>query len=260
VKLDEPLGIEMPPAGFAVENNGYHEPAADGSDVAIQVAEKSERLQLLDPFQAWDGKNIEGMRLIIKAKGKCTTDHISMAGPWLRFRGHLDNISNNTLTGAINYFNDEPGRVKNLLTGEEGTVPDVQRAYKAAGIPTIVVGDHNYGEGSSREHAAMQPRHLGMRIVLVKSFARIHETNLKKQGMLGLTFQNEADYDLFREDDIIDTVDLDQFQEGKALRLRLKHADGSEDLITVDHTYNDSQIAWFKAGSALNKIKSDLKA
>ena len=260
VKLDEPLGIEMPPAGFAVENNGYHEPAANGSNVTIQVAEKSERLQLLDPFQAWDGKNIEGMRLIIKAKGKCTTDHISMAGPWLRFRGHLDNISNNTLTGAINYFNDEPGRVKNLLTGEVGTVPDVQRAYKAAGIPTIVVGDHNYGEGSSREHAAMQPRHLGMRIVLVKSFARIHETNLKKQGMLGLTFQNEADYDLFREDDIIDTVDLDQFQEGKALQLRLKHADGSEDLITVDHTYNDSQIAWFKAGSALNKIKSDLIA
>jgi aconitate hydratase len=260
VKLDEPLGIEMPPAGFAVENNGYHQPAADGSDVEINVAIGSERLQLLDPFQAWDGNNIEGMRLIIKAKGKCTTDHISMAGPWLRFRGHLDNISNNTLTGAINYFNEEPGRVKNVLNGEYGSVPDVQRAYKAAGVPSIVVGDHNYGEGSSREHAAMQPRHLGMRIVLVKSFARIHETNLKKQGMLGLTFQNEDDYDLFREDDFVDTVNLNEFEEGKTLDIKLRHTDGSEDVITVDHTYNNSQIAWFTAGSALNKIKTDNKA
>lgn len=260
VMLDEPLGIEMPPAGFAVENNGYHEPAADGSGVNVVVKEGSERLQLLDPFQPWDGKNIENMKLIIKAKGKCTTDHISMAGPWLRFRGHLDNIANNTLTGAINYFNEEAGRVKNQLTGEYGSVPDVQRAYKAAGIPTIVVGDHNYGEGSSREHAAMQPRHLGMRIVLVKSFARIHETNLKKQGMLGLTFKNEADYDKFQEDDTISTIDLNQFQEGKSIHLKLVHADGTEDTIECEHTYNDSQIAWFKAGSALNKIKEDNKA
>ncbi len=260
VRLEEPLGIEMPPAGYAVENNGYHEPASDGSDVEVVVAQGSERLQLLDPFQPWDGQNIEGMKLIIKAKGKCTTDHISMAGPWLRFRGHLDNISNNTLTGAINYFNGEAGLVKNQLTGEYGSVPDVQRAYKAEGIPTIVVGDHNYGEGSSREHAAMQPRHLGMRIVLVKSFARIHETNLKKQGMLGLTFANEADYDKFQEDDTIDTLDLNEFQEGKPIHLKLKHADGSEDTITCEHTYNDSQIAWFRAGSALNKIKAENKA
>ena len=260
VMLDEPMGIEMPPMGFAVENNGYHEPAADGSGVNVVVKEESERLQLLEPFQPWNGGNIENMKLIIKAKGKCTTDHISMAGPWLRFRGHLDNIANNTLTGAINYFNEEAGLVKNQLTGEYGSVPDVQRAYKAAGIPSIVVGDHNYGEGSSREHAAMQPRHLGMRIVLVKSFARIHETNLKKQGMLGLTFKNEADYDLFQEDDVISTLDLDQFQEGKSIHLKLVHADGSEDTIEVEHTYNDSQIAWFKAGSALNKIKEDNKA
>lgn len=260
VRLEEPLGIEMPPAGYAVENNGYHEPASDGSNVEVVVAQGSERLQILDPFQPWDGKNIEGMKLIIKAKGKCTTDHISMAGPWLRFRGHLDNISNNTLTGAINYFNGEAGLVKNQLTGEYGSVPDVQRAYKAEGIPSIVVGDHNYGEGSSREHAAMQPRHLGMRIVLVKSFARIHETNLKKQGMLGLTFANEADYDKFQEDDTIDTLDLNEFQEGKPIHLKLKHADGSEDTITCEHTYNESQIAWFRAGSALNKIKAENKA
>ncbi len=260
VKLEEPLGIEMPPAGYAVEENGYHEPASDGSNVEVVVAEGSERLQLLEPFKPWDGNNIEGMKLIIKAKGKCTTDHISMAGPWLRFRGHLDNISNNTLTGAINYFNDEAGLVKNQLTGEYGSVPDVQRAYKAEGIPSIVVGDHNYGEGSSREHAAMQPRFLGMRVVLVKSFARIHETNLKKQGMLGLTFKNESDYDKFQEDDTIDTIDLNEFQEGKSISLRLKHADGSEDVIECDHTYNESQIAWFRAGSALNKIKAENKS
>jgi aconitate hydratase len=260
VKLEEPMGIEMPPAGYAVEENGYHEPASDGSNVEVVVAEGSERLQLLEPFKPWDGNNIEGMKLIIKAKGKCTTDHISMAGPWLRFRGHLDNISNNTLTGAINYFNDEAGLVKNQLTGEYGSVPDVQRAYKAEGIPSIVVGDHNYGEGSSREHAAMQPRFLGMRVVLVKSFARIHETNLKKQGMLGLTFKNESDYDKFQEDDTIDTIDLNEFQEGKSISLRLKHADGSEDVIECDHTYNESQIAWFRAGSALNKIKAENKS
>lgn len=260
VMLDEPQGIEMPPAGFAVEENGYHEPATDGSKVSVIVAEGSERLQLLDPFQPWDGQNIKGMRLIIKAKGKCTTDHISMAGPWLRFRGHLDNIANNTLTGAINAFNDQTDLVKNQLTGEYGPVPKVQRAYKAEGIPTIVVGDHNYGEGSSREHAAMQPRHLGMRMVLVKSFARIHETNLKKQGMLGLTFANEADYDKIQEDDIIETLDLDQFAEGRPVKLKFSHSDGSEDIIVCEHTYNDTQIGWFKAGSALNKIKEDKAA
>jgi aconitate hydratase len=259
VKLAEPMGIEMPPAGFAVEENGYHEPAADGSSVEVVVKEGSERLQILDPFKPWDGQNITGMRLIIKAKGKCTTDHISMAGPWLRYRGHLDNISNNTLTGAINFFNDEPGKVKNQLNGEYGSVPDVQRVYKKEGIPTIVVGDHNYGEGSSREHAAMQPRHLGMRVVLVKSFARIHETNLKKQGMLALTFANENDYELIQEDDVIDTVDLNEFAEGKPIHLKLTHKDGSVDTIKCDHTYNDTQISWFKAGSALNKIKEDNK-
>ena len=259
VKLEEPMGIEMPPAGYAVEDNGYHSPAEDGSDVNVVVAEGSERLQLLEPFQAWDGGNIEGMRLIIKAKGKCTTDHISMAGPWLRFRGHLDNISNNTLTGAINYFNESAGMVKNQLTGTYGSVPDVQRSYKAENIPSIVVGDHNYGEGSSREHAAMQPRHLGMRIVLVKSFARIHETNLKKQGMLGLTFANEDDYDKFQEDDLISTIDLNEFQEGKQIHLKLVHANGSEDVIACNHTYNEGQIEWFRAGSALNKIKTDNK-
>lgn len=260
VKLEEPMGIDAPPAGYAVENNGYHAPATDGSGVNVVVAEGSERLQILEPFKPWDGGNIEGMKLIIKAKGKCTTDHISMAGPWLRFRGHLDNIANNTLTGAINYFNEEPGLVKNQLTGAYGSVPDVQRAYKAEGIPSIVVGDHNYGEGSSREHAAMQPRFLGMRIVLVKSFARIHETNLKKQGMLGLTFVDEADYDKFQEDDTISTVDLNDFAEGKPIHLKLSHADGSEDIIACNHTYNNGQIAWFRAGSALNKIKADNKA
>ncbi len=260
VKLDEPMGIEMPPAGYAVENNGYHEPAEDGSNVDVKVAEGSERLQLLEPFKPWDGKNFKDMKLIIKAKGKCTTDHISMAGPWLRFRGHLDNISNNTLTGAVNAFNDKTDHVKNQLTGEYGTVPGVQREYKAKGIKTIVVGDHNYGEGSSREHAAMQPRHLGMAIVLVKSFARIHETNLKKQGMLGLTFANEADYDLIQEDDTFETLDLDQFAPDKPIHLKVTHADGSTDTIKCNHTYNEGQIAWFRAGSALNKIKEDNKA
>lgn len=259
VKLDEPMGIEMPPAGYAVENNGYHEPAQDGSNVEVKVASGSERLQLLDPFQPWDGQNFKDMKLIIKAKGKCTTDHISMAGPWLRFRGHLDNISNNTLTGAVNAFNDKTDHVKNQLTGEYGSVPAVQREYKARGIKTIVVGDHNYGEGSSREHAAMQPRHLGMAIVLVKSFARIHETNLKKQGMLGLTFANEADYDLIREDDTFETLDLDQFAEDKPIHIKVTHKDGGTDTIKCNHTYNAGQIAWFRAGSALNKIKEDNK-
>lgn len=255
VKLDPPTGEELPSKGFAVEENGYQEPAKDGSSVEIKVKDGSERLHLLTPFDAWDGNNITGMKLLIKAKGKCTTDHISMAGPWLRYRGHLDNISNNTLTGAVNEFNDETDKVKNQLTGEYGTVPDVQRAYKKEGIPTIVVGDHNYGEGSSREHAAMQPRHLGVRAVLVKSFARIHETNLKKQGMLGLTFDNESDYDKIQEDDTFDFLDLNEFSEGKPITLLVKHKDGSEDKIVCNHTYNPIQIEWFKAGSALNLIR-----
>jgi len=254
VKLDPPSGIELPPKGFDVEDAGFQAPAADGSGIKIMVKDDSERLQLLSPFTAWDGKNITGMKLLIKAFGKCTTDHISMAGPWLRYRGHLDNISDNTLTGAINAFNKEPNNVKNQLDGSYGEVPAVQRAYKAARTPTIVVGDHNYGEGSSREHAAMQPRHLGVRVVLVKSFARIHETNLKKQGMLGLTFANESDYDKIQENDTINFTDLDQFAPGKPLTLELDHTDGSKDLIKTNHTYNAAQIQWFRAGSALNAL------
>lgn len=255
VKLDEPRGLEMPPKGYDVKDPGYHAPAEDGSKVEIVIAENSERLQKLDAFPTWDGKDITGARLLIKAFGKCTTDHISMAGPWLRYRGHLDNISNNTLTGAVNAFNQETNKVKNQLTGEYGGVPDVQRQYKAKGIPTIVVGDHNYGEGSSREHAAMQPRHLGVKVVLVKSFARIHETNLKKQGMLALTFANEADYDKIREDDTFDVVGLTSFAPGQPLTLVCHHADGTQDSIVCNHTYNQGQIEWFKAGSALNLIK-----
>ncbi|MCB0793960.1 MAG: aconitate hydratase [Flavobacteriales bacterium] len=256
VKLDEPKGIELPPMGFDVKDAGYKAPAADGSTVEVIVKPDSERLQLLEPFPAWDGRNITGAVVLIKAKGKCTTDHISMAGPWLRYRGHLDNISNNTLTGAINAFNDKADSVKNQLTGELGPVPATQRAYKAAGVASIVVGDHNYGEGSSREHAAMQPRHLGVRAVLVKSFARIHETNLKKQGMLALTFANEADYDRIQEDDRIDFTDLTSFAPGKPLTLVFNHKDGSMDTILANHTYNEAQIAWFKAGSALNIIRA----
>jgi aconitate hydratase len=255
VMLAEPAGIELPEKGFAVEDNGYQAPAEDGSGIVVEVKDDSKRLQLLTPFAPWDGKNISGMKLLIKAFGKCTTDHISMAGPWLRFRGHLDNISDNTLTGAINAFNKEANSVKNQINGEYGAVPAVQREYKAAGIPTIVVGDENYGEGSSREHAAMQPRHLGVKIVLVKSFARIHETNLKKQGMLGITFDNPADYDLIQEDDTIETIDLDSFAPGKQITLKLTHSDGSTDTIKTNHTYNEQQIEWFKAGSALNLIK-----
>jgi aconitate hydratase len=255
VKLDEPTGMEMPEKGFDVKDPGYKAPAEDGSDVEVIVSPESKRLQLLSPFAPWDGENIKGMRLLIKAFGKCTTDHISMAGPWLRFRGHLDNISNNTLTGAVNAFNQKTDSVKNQITGTYGAVPDTARHYKAEGIPTIVVGDHNYGEGSSREHAAMQPRHLGVRVVLVKSFARIHETNLKKQGMLGLTFANESDYDKIQEDDIISTIDLDQFAPDRPITLELKHADGTTEQIKANHTYNQSQIDWFKAGSALNLIK-----
>jgi len=255
VKLAEPSGFELPPKGFDVEDAGFKAPAEDGSEVEIKVAEDSKRIQILSPFDGWNGENIEGMKLLIKAFGKCTTDHISMAGPWLRFRGHLDNISNNTLTGAVNAFNKETDKVKNQLTGEYGPVPDTARAYKAEGISSIVVGDHNYGEGSSREHAAMQPRHLGVMVVLVKSFARIHETNLKKQGMLGLTFADEADYAKIQEDDTIDTVDLDQFAPDRPITLLLKHADGSEETIKANHTYNENQIEWFKAGSALNLIR-----
>lgn len=259
VKLDAPVGDELPSKGFDVEENGYQEPAKDGSDVEIKVNPDSKRIQLLDPFDPWNGKNITGAKLLIKAFGKCTTDHISMAGPWLRFRGHLDNISDNCLIGAVNAFNEATNSVKNQLTGEYGAVPDTQRAYKAEGVPTIVVGDHNYGEGSSREHAAMEPRHLGVKAVLVKSFARIHETNLKKQGMLALTFANENDYDKVQEDDTINFLDLDQFSEDRPIKIEFVHADGSKDVIETEHTYNEQQIGWFRAGSALNLIKEQNK-
>jgi len=255
VKLDEPQGIEFPSNGFAVEDNGYVAPAADGSDQEVVVRPDSDRLQLLEGFKPWEGTDLTGLKLLIKAKGKCTTDHISMAGPWLRYRGHLDNISNNMLIGAVNFFNDKTDHVKNQLTGEYGSVPAVQRAYKAAGVGTVVVGDENYGEGSSREHAAMEPRHLGVRAILVKSFARIHETNLKKQGMLAITFDNPADYDKVQEDDTIDIKGLTEFAPNKPLRVVLHHADGSTDEFLVNHTYNEQQIEWFKAGSALNLIK-----
>lgn len=254
VMFDEPTGWELPPKGFEVKNNGYLAPVEDGSSVEVKVSPTSERLQLLTPFVPI-GNEIKGAKLLIKAFGKCTTDHISMAGPWLRFRGHLDNISNNCLIGAVNAFGKKTNFVKNQLTGEYGGVPDTARAYKAAGVPSIVVGDHNYGEGSSREHAAMEPRHLGVAAVIVKSFARIHETNLKKQGMLGLTFANESDYDLIQEDDTFNFTDLDQFAAGKQLTLEIIHADGSKDTVMLNHTYNDSQIEWFKEGSALNLIK-----
>ena len=260
VKLAEPTGHELPSAGFAVEDNGYQAPAADGSGINVAVAPDSQRLQLLAPFAPWDGANIEGAKLLIKAFGKCTTDHISMAGPWLRYRGHLDNISNNCLIGAVNAYTQETNAVTNQLDGSVDEVPNVARAYKAAGVPSIVVGDHNYGEGSSREHAAMEPRHLGVRAVIVKSFARIHETNLKKQGMLGLTFDNEADYDLIQVDDTFNFTDLAAFAPGKQLTLEVVHADGSTDSIKLNHTYNAQQIDWFKAGSALNLIKTQNNA
>ena len=255
VQLDPPTELELPPLGFDVKENGYLAPQEDGSTVSVVVKENSERLQLLTPFQPWDGNNLMGAKLLIKAQGKCTTDHISMAGPWLRFRGHLDNISNNCLIGAVNAFNQKTNFVKNQLTGEYGGVPDVQRQYKAAGIETVVVGDHNYGEGSSREHAAMEPRHLGVKVVLVKSFARIHETNLKKQGMLGITFANEADYDFIQEDDTFNFTDLELFTPGKPLNIEVVHSDGTTHTITANHTYNAQQIQWFKEGSALNLIK-----
>jgi aconitate hydratase len=255
VMLDAPSGDELPTRGFAVEDAGYQAPAADGSSVEVKVAPNSSRLQLLDPFAAWEGTDLTNLKLLIKAKGKCTTDHISMAGPWLKFRGHLDNISNNLLIGAINFFNEKANEVKNQLTGGYDTVPGTQRAYKAAGIGSVVVGDENYGEGSSREHAAMEPRHLGVRAVLVKSFARIHETNLKKQGMLALTFADKADYDKIQEADTISILGLTEFAPNKPLQMVLNHADGSSDTITVNHSYNDQQIDWFKAGGALNIIR-----
>ena len=255
VKLAEPKGFELPPNGFDVKDNGYQAPAKDGSSVEVIVDPKSNRLQLLTPFPKWDGKNIYGAKLLIKVKGKCTTDHISMAGPWLKYRGHLDNISNNCLIGAVNAFNGKTNSVINQIDGIANEVPTVARKYKAAGIPTIVIGDHNYGEGSSREHAAMEPRHLGVCAVIVKSFARIHETNLKKQGMLGLTFSNESDYDLIQEDDTFNFIDLTQFAENKQLSLEIKHKDGTTDNIMLNHSYNKSQIDWFREGSALNLIR-----
>ncbi len=257
VVLEEPRGYELPPEGFAVEDAGYLAPSEDGSSVEVIVSPDSERLQLLEPFVPIAPESLKGMKLLIKAFGKCTTDHISMAGPWLRYRGHLDNISNNTLIGAVNAYNKKTNFIKNQLSGEYGGVPDTQRAYKAAGIKTMVVGDHNYGEGSSREHAAMQPRHLGVAAVLVKSFARIHETNLKKQGMLALTFANESDYDLIREDDTFNFVDIEDFAPEKPLSIEVIHTDGSEDMILANHSYNQSQIHWFKEGSALNVIKKE---
>jgi len=256
VKLEEPTGFELPPKGFDVKDPGFVAPISDGSGIDITVNPTSKRLQLLTPFTPIKG-NITGAKLLIKAFGKCTTDHISMAGPWLRFRGHLDNISNNMLIGAVNAFGKTTNKIKNQLTGELGTVPDTARAYKAANIPSIVVGGHNYGEGSSREHAAMEPRHLGVVAVIVKSFARIHETNLKKQGMLGLTFVNESDYDLIQEDDTFNFTDLTEFTFGKPLTLEIIHSDGSKDVIKLNHTYNEGQIEWFKEGSALNLIKKE---
>ena len=260
VKLDVPRGIELPPKGFDVEDSGYLEPINDGSSIEVKVSPSSERLQLLTPFQPIKDSEMTGVKLLIKAFGKCTTDHISMAGPWLRFRGHLDNIANNTLIGAVNAFNKKTNFVKSQLTNEYGGVPDVQREYKLEGIKTIVVGDHNYGEGSSREHAAMQPRHLGVAAVLVKSFARIHETNLKKQGMLALTFANEADYDKIEEDDTFNFTNISEFSPGKPLSIEIVHANGAKETIEVNHTYNKSQIEWYREGSALNLIKKENKA
>ena len=255
VMLDEPSGVELPPNGYAVEDAGYQAPAVDGSKVDVTVKPDSNRLQLLEPFAAWEGTDLKGLKLLIKAKGKCTTDHISMAGPWLKFRGHLDNISNNMLIGAINYYTEKTDSVKNQLTGEYGPVPATQRAYKAAGIGSVVVGDENYGEGSSREHAAMEPRHLGVRAIVVRSFARIHETNLKKQGMLALTFAKKEDYEKVQEDDVIDINGLTAFAPGQQITMVVHHKDGSQDEMKLNHTYNKQQIEWFKAGGALNVIR-----
>jgi len=259
VMLDEPTGFEQPIRGYAVEDAGYQAPSEDGSHVMIRVAVESDRLQLLESFPAWEGVDLKGLRLLIKVKGKCTTDHISMAGPWLKYRGHLDNISNNLLIGAINFFNDKTNSVKNQISGEYGPVPAVQRDYKSSHVGTIVVGDENYGEGSSREHAAMEPRHLGVRAVLVKSFARIHETNLKKQGMLALTFNDKTDYEKIQEDDVINIIGLTTFAPGVPLTLAFYHSDGTKDEVVVNHTYNQQQIEWFKAGAALNLIKAQVQ-
>ena len=256
VFLNEPKGIELPLNGFAVDDNGYQRPSDDGSSIKVVVNPNSERLQMLEPFESWNGQNIMNAKLLIKAFGKCTTDHISMAGPWLRYRGHLDNISNNCLIGAVNAFGGATNNVKNLLDDSYDEVPNVARIYKSKGILSVVIGDHNYGEGSSREHAAMEPRHLGVCAVIVKSFARIHETNLKKQGVLALTFSNEFDYDKILEDDTFDFIDLEAFSANKDLTVKINHTDGKFDKIKVNHTYNESQIDWFKYGSALNKIKS----
>ncbi len=258
VMLDEPRGVELPPNGFSVDDAGYQAPAKDGKSVQVVVKSDSQRLQLLEPFAAWEGTDLKGLKLLIKAKGKCTTDHISMAGPWLKFRGHLDNISNNMLIGAVNFYNDKTDSVKNELTAEYGPVPATARAYKAVGIGSVVVGDENYGEGSSREHAAMEPRHLGVRAIVVRSFARIHETNLKKQGMLALTFAHKEDYDKVQEDDSIDIVGLTSFSPGKQVTMVLNHKNGSKDEVTLNHTYNEQQIAWFKAGGALNVIRAGI--
>jgi aconitate hydratase len=259
VMLDEPQGLEMPEKGYAVEDSGYQSPAEDGGGVQINVDPKSDRLQILTPFEPWDGKDYSGLRLLIKAQGKCTTDHISMAGPWLKYRGHLDNISNNLLIGAINAFNQKTNAVKNNLKGAYLPVPESARAYKAAGFSSIIIGDENYGEGSSREHAAMEPRNLGVKVVLVKSFARIHETNLKKQGMLAINFENKNDYDKIQEDDLFEIAGLTDFSPDKMLVVTLNHSNGTKDKFNVTHTYNRSQIEWFKAGSALNLIRKQTK-
>jgi len=260
VRLKEPEGIELPVKGFAVEDAGFQPPAEDGSKVQVEVSPTSDRLQLLEPFPAWKENDLKNLKLLIKAKGKCTTDHISMAGPWLKYRGHLDNISNNLLIGAVNFFNDQTNLIKNQISGNYGPLPDTQRAYKAEGIGSVIVADENYGEGSSREHAAMEPRHLGVKAVIVKSFARIHETNLKKQGMLGVTFADKEDYYKILEDDVIDINGLEQFTPGTPLEVILHHKDGSTESFLVNHTYNQQQIEWFKAGGALNIIRKEFES
>jgi aconitate hydratase len=259
IKLKEPQGIEMPIKGFEVDDAGYQEPAKDGSNIQVVVSPTSDRLQLLEPFAEWKQTDLKDLKLLIKAKGKCTTDHISMAGPWLKYRGHLDNISNNLLIGAVNFFNDKTNLVKNQLTGEYGALPDTQRAYKAAGVGSVIVADENYGEGSSREHAAMEPRHLGVKAVIVKSFARIHETNLKKQGLLGVTFADKDDYDKIQEDDTIDISGVDDFRTDRQLMVHVSHKDGTTDSFFVNHTYNEQQIEWYKAGGALNIIRREFE-
>ena len=256
VKLKEPEGYELPPQGYEMEDAGFEAPSNDGSNIEITIAPDSQRLQALKPFPVWNGKDIIEQPLLIKVKGKCTTDHISMAGPWLRFRGHLDNISDNMLIGAVNAFNDKTNNVLDVETGEYIAVPKLARKFKAEGLGSIVVAEENYGEGSSREHAAMEPRFLNVKAILVKSFARIHETNLKKQGMLALTFVNKDDYDKVREYDKISIIGLTDFQSGKNLIIELTHRDGSKDVFEAAHTYNEVQIEWFKAGSALNYMKS----